>query len=198
MPDEEKPDIVARFLEYTEGSCSPMSSPLPSEEVNNFLRSMYFAVRWSCKGFGWAAVSAFETMVSNQDMDTLRGTVKRVVSEFDNEAPEAAAVRSCLLYALACRGEVILSDPLCRVRLRKCAGAPLNALRELMQQRHSDARLPIYEVLQYSTELTKQDFKPRRSASGDPFDGSDYAEGRKMKTGRDRSPSMSSVSSPKS
>ncbi|OTA23546.1 hypothetical protein BTJ68_12639 [Hortaea werneckii EXF-2000] len=98
MPDEEKPDIVARFLGYTEGSCSPMSFPLPSEELNTILESMYFAVRWSCKGFGWAAVSAFESMVLYQDMDTLRKTVKEIVSEFGNEAPEAAAVRCCLLY----------------------------------------------------------------------------------------------------
>ncbi|KAI7114843.1 hypothetical protein KC352_g34526, partial [Hortaea werneckii] len=136
MPDEEKPDIVARFLGYTEGSCSPMAYPLPSEEVSNFLQSMYFAVRWSCKGFGWAAVSAFESMVLNQDMDTLRETVKDVVSEFDNEAPEADAVRYCLLYGLACRGEDIMSDPLCRVRLRKFAGSPLTALGEFMRQRH--------------------------------------------------------------
>ncbi|GAB1735474.1 hypothetical protein NU219Hw_g3103t1 [Hortaea werneckii] len=198
MPDKEKPDIVARFLEYTEGSCSPMSPPLPSEEVNNFLQSIYFAVRWSCKGFGWAVVSAFEMMVSNQDMDTLRKTVKEVVSEFDNEAPESAAVRYCLLYGLACRGEDILSDPLCRVRLRKFEGAPLTALGDLMRQRHFDARLPIYEVLQYSTELTKQDFKPRRSPAWDPFDRAEDAEARKTKTGKDQSTSVSSASSFKS
>ncbi|RMY79103.1 hypothetical protein D0863_00276 [Hortaea werneckii] len=198
MPDQEKPDIVARFLEYTEGSCSPMSYLLPSEELNTIVESIYFAVRWACKGFGWAAVSAFEAMVSNQGMDTLRSTVKRVVSEFDNGAPEAAVVRHRLLYGLACRGEDILSDPLCRVRLRKFAGVPLTALGELMRQRHFDARLPIYEVGQYSTELTQRDFKPRRSAAWDPFDEAEDVEARKTKTGRDRTTSMSTVSSSKS
>ncbi|KAI7656666.1 hypothetical protein KC318_g12272 [Hortaea werneckii] len=198
MPDKEKPDIVARFLEYMEGSCSPMSYPLPSEELNTIVESIYFAIRWGCKGFGWAAVSAFEAMVSNQDMDSLKSTVKRVVSEFDNGAPEAAAVRHCLLYGLACRGEDILSDPLCRVRLRKFAGAPLTALGELMRQRHFDARLPIYEVGQYSTELTKRDFKPRRTGAWDPFEGAEDVEARKTKTGRDRTTSMSTVSSSKS
>ncbi|KAI7240192.1 hypothetical protein KC330_g1388 [Hortaea werneckii] len=198
MPDKEKPVIVARFLEYTEGSCSPMSYPLPSEELDTIAESIYFAVRWGCKGFGWVAVSAFEAMVSNQDMDTLRSTVKKVVSEFDNEAPEAIAVRYCLLYGLACRGEDILSDPLCRVRLRKFAGAPLTALGELTRQRHFDARLPIYEVGQYLTELTKRDFEPRRSAAWDPFEGAEDVEARKTKTSRDRSTSVSSVSSSKS
>ncbi|RMY59192.1 hypothetical protein D0865_02208 [Hortaea werneckii] len=197
MPDQEKPDIVARFLEYTEGSCSPISYPLPSEELNTIVESIYFAVRWSCKGFGWAAVSAFEAMVSNQGMDTLRSTVKRVVSEFDNGAPEAAVVRHRLLYGLACRGEDILSDPLCRVRLRKFAGVPLTALGELMRQRHFDARLPIYEVGQYSTELTQRDFKPRRSAAWDPFDEAEDVEAQKTKIGRDRFTSVSSVSSSK-
>ncbi|KAI7706393.1 hypothetical protein KC353_g12279, partial [Hortaea werneckii] len=198
MPDKEKPDIVARFLEYTEGSCSPMSHPLPSEELDTIVESIYFAIRWNCKGFGWAAVSAFEAMVLNQDMDTLRSTVKKVVSEFDNEAPEATAVRHCLLYGLAFRGEDILSDPLCRVRLRKFAGAPLTALGELMRQRHFDARLPIYEVGQYSTELTQRDFKPRRSAAWDPFEGAEDVEARKTRTGKDRFTSVSSVSSSKS
>ncbi|KAI7368818.1 hypothetical protein KC354_g2401 [Hortaea werneckii] len=198
MPDQEKPDIVARFLEYTEGSCSPMSYPLPSEELNTIVESIYFAVRWACKGFGWAAVSAFEAMVSNQDMDALRSTVKKVVSEFDNEAPEATAVRHCLLYGLACRGEDILSDPFCHVRLRKFAGAPLTALGELMRQRHFDVRLPIYEVGQYSTELTQRDFKPRRSAAWDPFDEAEDVEAQKTKIGRDRFTSVSSVSSSKS
>lgn len=195
MPDEEKPDIVARFLGYTEGSCSPMAYPLPSEEINNFLQSMYFAVRWSCKGFGWAAVSAFESMVSNQDIDTLRKTVKDVVSEFDNEAPEAAAVRSCLLYGLACRGEDIMSDPLCRVRLRKFAGSPLTALGELIRQRHFDARVPIYEVATSSTGLTEETPKPRRSATWDPFDVPQYGEARNTKNGKDRSTSVSSTKS---
>ncbi|KAI7184249.1 hypothetical protein KC316_g13172 [Hortaea werneckii] len=198
MPDKEKPNIVARFLEYTEGSCSPMSYPLPSEELDTIAESIYFAVRWDCKGFGWVAVSAFEAMVSNQDMDTLRSTVKKVVSEFDNEAPEAIAVRYCLLYGLACCGEDILSDPLCRVRLRKFAGAPLTVLGELTRQRHFDARLPIYEVGQYSTELTKWDFKPRRSAAWDPFEGAEDVEARETKTGRERFTSVSSVSSSKS
>ncbi|KAI7159102.1 hypothetical protein KC349_g4396 [Hortaea werneckii] len=198
MPDKEKPDIVARFLEYTEGSCSPMSHPLPSEELDTIVESIYFAIRWNCKGFGWAAVSAFEAMVLNQDMDTLRSTVKKVVSEFDNEAPEATAVRHCLLYGLAFRGEDILSDPLCRVRLRKFAGAPLTALGELMRQRHFDARLPIYEVGQYSTELTQRDFKRRRSAAWDPFEGAEDVEARKTRTGKDRFTSVSSVSSSKS
>ncbi|KAI6905150.1 hypothetical protein KC318_g12791 [Hortaea werneckii] len=198
MPDEEKPDIVAQFLEYTEGFCSPMSYPLPSKKLDTIVESVYFAVRWGCKGFGWAAVSAFETMVLNQDMDTLRKTVKEVVSEFNNGAPEAAAVRHCLLYGLACRGEDILSDPLCRVRLRKFAGAPLTALGELMRQRHFDAKLPIYEVAQHSTELTEREFKPRRSAAWDPFEGAEDIEARKTETGRDRFTSVSSVSSSKS
>ena len=198
MPDEEKPDIVARFLGYTEGSCSPMAYPHPSEEISNFLQCMYFAVRWSCKGFGWAAVSAFESMVLNQDMDALRETVKDVVSEFDNEAPEAEAVRSCLLYGLACRGEDIMSDPLCRVRLRKFAGSPLTALGEFMRQRHFDARLPIYEVSSSSTELTEGTFKPHRSAAWDPFDGPGDVEARKTKNGKHRSTSFSSVGSSKS
>ncbi|KAI6800540.1 hypothetical protein KC363_g1115 [Hortaea werneckii] len=195
MPDKEKPDIVARFLGYTEGSCSPMAYPLPSKEVDNYLQSMYFAVRWSCKGFGWAAVSAFESMVSKQDMNTLRKTVKDVVSEFDNEAPEVEAVRHCLLYGLACRGEDILSDPLCRVRLRKFAGSPLTALGELMRQRHYDARLPIYEVATSSTELTEEIPKPCRSATWDPFDVPQYGEARKTKNGEHRSTSVSSTKS---
>ncbi|RMZ16582.1 hypothetical protein D0860_00975 [Hortaea werneckii] len=198
MPDEEKPDIVARFLGYTEGSCSPMSFPLPSEELNTILESMYFAVRWSCKGFGWAAVSAFESMVLYQDMDTLRKTVKEIVSEFGNEAPEAAAVRCCLLYGLACRGEDILSDPLCRVRLRKLTGATLAALGDFTKQRQFDASLPIYEMAQASTEFTGQEFKPRMSAAFDPFDGPEDGEARKTKTGRNRSTSVRSVSSSKS
>ncbi|KAI6870966.1 hypothetical protein KC338_g2813 [Hortaea werneckii] len=198
MPDEEKPDIVARFLGYTEGSCSPMAYPLPSKEVSNFLQCMYFAVRWSCKGFGWAAVSAFESMVLTQDMDTLRETVKDVVSEFDNEAPEAEAVRYCLLHGLACRGEDIMSDPLCRVRLRKFAGSPLTALGEFMRQRHFDARLPIYEVATSPTGFTEEKFKPHQSAAWDPFDEPGDVEARKMENGKHRSTSVSSVSSSKS
>ncbi|KAI7279305.1 hypothetical protein KC345_g5444 [Hortaea werneckii] len=198
MPDKEKPDIVARFLEYTEGSCSPMSYPLPSEELNTILESMYFAVRWSCKGFGWAAVSAFESMVSNQDMDALRETVKDVVSEFDNEVPEAEAVRYCLLYGLACRGEDIMSDPLCRVRLRQFAGSPLTALGECMRQRHFDARLPIYEVATSSTGLIEENFRPHRSAAWDPFDDPGAVEARKTKNGKHRSTSVSPVSSSRS
>ncbi|KAI7488369.1 hypothetical protein KC351_g2033 [Hortaea werneckii] len=198
MPDDEKPDIVARFLEYTEGSCRPMSYPLPSEELDTILESMYFAVRWSCKGFGWAAVSAFESMVLYQDMDTFRKTVKEIVSEFGNEAPDAAAVRCCLLYGLACRGEDILSDPLCRVRLRKLTGATLAALGDFTKQRQFDASLPIYEMAQASTEFTGQGFKPRMSAAFDPFDGPEDGEARKTKTGRNRSTSVRSVSSSKS
>ncbi|KAI7492623.1 hypothetical protein KC357_g1156 [Hortaea werneckii] len=195
MHDKEKPDLVARFLGYTEGSCSPMAYPLPSEEVNNYLQSMYFAVGWSCKGFGWAALSAFESKVSRQDMNALRKTVKDVVSEFDNETPEAEAVRSCLLYGLACRGEDIFSDPLCRVRLRKFEGSPLTMLVELMRQRHFDARLPIYEVGTSSTELTEEIPKPRRSATWDPFDVPQYGEARKTKNGKDPSTSASSTKS---